>query len=177
MTIDSATLMNKALEIVEARWLFDLTADQIHVVIHPESVIHSLVEFRDGSLFAQMGKPDMRSPIQFALTYPERMGSPSRTLDLAAAGGLTFEPADETLYPALALGRLAAEAGGTMGAVLSGANETAGRGFLAGRIRFPDICRIVGEVTRRHRVVAAPGLDDILAADRWAREEAEQCMT
>jgi 1-deoxy-D-xylulose-5-phosphate reductoisomerase len=175
VTIDSATLMNKALEIVEARWLFGLDASQIDVVIHPESIVHSFVEFCDGTLLAQMGCPDMRSPIQFALTYPRRLAGRAERLDPATAG-LSFEPADEGLYPALALGRRVAAEGGTTGAVLSAANEVAGRGFLQRRIRLPDICRIVRTVLDRHEPVADPDLDAVLAADRWARETAERCM-
>ncbi len=170
ITIDSATLMNKALEVIEARWLFDLPADRIEVVLHPQSIVHALVEYRDGSTLAQLSPPDMKLPIQYALTYPERVTGITATLDLAKARTLTFAPPDPARYPALALGYEAARAGGTSGAVLNAANEAAVALFLDGRIRFTDIARHVRAVAASHAPKAAPTLDDLLAADRWARE-------
>ncbi|MGB2938445.1 MAG: 1-deoxy-D-xylulose-5-phosphate reductoisomerase [Phycisphaerae bacterium] len=183
ITIDSATLMNKALEVIEAHHLFDLPADRIAVLIHPESVVHSLVEFVDGSVIAQMGPPDMRLPIQYALLCPERRPAPWERLDLAALGRLNFEQPDTEKFPALALGFEVAEQGGTLGAVLSGADEVAVEAFLAGKIRFTDIVPLVERVLEAHRPygpsgrVADPDLEEILAADAWAREEAAQCLT
>lgn len=177
ITIDSATMMNKALEVIEARWLFDLKVNQIEVLVHPESIVHSIVEFRDGACLAQMGPPDMRVPIQYGLTYPERMNGQPRHLNLAKLGKLSFMEPDVERFPALRLGYRAAEQGGTLGAVLNAANETAVAGFLAGRIRFIDIPRLVEHVMELHNVTSEPGLDEILAADRWARQEAERCLT
>ncbi len=170
ITIDSATLMNKALEVIEARWLFDLPADRIEVILHPQSVVHAMVEYRDGSTLAQLSPPDMKLPIQYALTYPERVGGITATLDLAKGQTLTFAPPDPARYPALALGYAAARAGGTAGAVLNAANEAAVALFLDHRIRFTDITRRVREVAESHALKASPSLEDLLAADRWARE-------
>jgi 1-deoxy-D-xylulose-5-phosphate reductoisomerase len=172
ISIDSATMMNKALEIIEARWLFGLEPDQIDVLVHPQSIIHSLVEFRDGSVIAQMGHPDMRVPIQYALTWPERFDAPVRRLDLAELRSLTFEAPDPIRFPALNLGRRAIRAGGTMGAVLNAANEIAVEAFLAGRIRFTQIAAIVGETMDAHRFLPVPTLQDLQAADAWARDDA-----
>lgn len=171
ITIDSATLMNKALEVIEARWLFDLSVDQIEVVVHPQSIIHSMVEFEDASVIAQMGPPDMRIPIQYALMYPDRPTGRAHRLDFREVRSLTFESPDVTRFPGLSLGFEAARAGGTMGAVLNAANEEAVRLFLAERIRFPEIARTVARVMKRHRPVAHPDLAQVLAADAWAREE------
>jgi 1-deoxy-D-xylulose-5-phosphate reductoisomerase len=176
ITIDSATLMNKALEVIEAHHLFGLLADEIHILIHPESTVHSLVEFVDGSVIAQLGRPDMRTPIQFALTYPERRPAPWARLDLATLGRLRFEKPDLEKFPALALGYEVVRRGGTMGAALSGADEVAVAAFLEGRLRFTDIAAVVKRVLEAHRWVAAPGLDEILAVDRWAKEEATKCL-
>ncbi len=176
VTIDSATMMNKALEIVEARWLFDLDVDRIRVVIHPESILHSMVEFCDGSLIAQLGTPDMRTPIQYALTYPERRPCPSQRLDLFKAGGLSFDAPDEQRFPALRLGREVAKRGGTSGAVLNAANEAAVELFHSGAIRYRDIARYTEQALERHEFVESPTLEDLLAADRWARQEVTQCM-
>ncbi len=176
ITIDSATMFNKALEIVEARWLFDLEPTQIEVVVHPQSIVHSIVEFRDGSMIAQMGVPDMRTPIQYALTHPDRMAGLAKPLDLAAVGSLTFSPPDLEKFPSLTLGWRAARTGGTMGAVLNGANEAAVALFLERRIPFTEIFAVVQAVMDRHRPVAEPGLDDVLAADAWARSEV-QCLS
>lgn len=173
VTIDSATLMNKALEIVEARWLFGIEADRIDVLIHPESIVHSMVQFRDGSSLAQLSVPDMRTPIQYALTYPARCPGCTPRLDLAAAGRLRFIEPDRERFPALSLGDRAAREGGLCGAVLNGANEAAVARFLAGRIPFGRIVELVADVLDRHTPVADPDLDQILAADQWAREEVE----
>jgi len=175
ITIDSATLMNKALEIIEARWLFGLPADRISVLVHPQSVIHGMVELVDGSLLAHMGLPDMRMPIQYALSYPERGKGACERLDLAQVGRLEFREPDMDLFPALALGYRVARQGGTSGAVLNAANETAVEQFLAGRIGFTRIVEVVEAVLGRHTVVARPGFDEVMAADKWAREEAERC--
>jgi 1-deoxy-D-xylulose-5-phosphate reductoisomerase len=172
ITIDSATMMNKALEVVEARWLFDLRPDQIEVVVHPESVVHSLVEFCDGSVIAQLGPPDMRTPIQYALTHPQRRTGNVPPLDLAGLGRLRFEPPDLRRFPALRLGFEVARAGGTAGAVFNAANEVAVAAFLDRRIGFVGITRIVERVLGSHHIQADPDLPDCLAADHWARAEA-----
>src|SRR4051794_25578101 len=146
ITIDSATMMNKALEIIEARWLFDVPAEQIDVVIHPQSIVHSLVEFVDGSVVAQLSPPDMRLPIQLALSWPERWPSPTKKLDLTQSLRLDFEPPDEDRFPAVRLGREVAAAGGSAGAVLNAANEAAVAAFLGGNLQFTKIvpaCRAV----------------------------------
>ena len=175
ITIDSATMMNKALEIVEAKWLFNLRPDQIEVVIHPESVIHSLVEFCDGSLIAQLGTPDMRTPIQYALTYPERRPCPSPRLNLLELSRLNLHSPDPERFPALRLGHWVAEWGGTSGAVLSAANEAAVRLFRDEAIHYRDIARYTERTLIGHDFKASPTLDDLLAADRWAREEVARC--
>jgi 1-deoxy-D-xylulose-5-phosphate reductoisomerase len=177
ITVDSATLMNKALEVIEARWLFDLRPEQIEVIIHPESVIHSFVEFTDGSVLAQLSPPDMRLPIQYALTYPERVAGPARKLDWAALGAWHFEQPDLETFPALQLGYEVAAAGGTCGAVLNAANEEAVRRFLAGELAFlgiPSACR---EVLANHNFSARPTLAELHAADRWARLEVRRWTT
>lgn len=172
ISIDSATMMNKALEIVEARWLFDVPADRIEVVVHPQSLLHSLVEFVDGSVVAQMGPPDMRLPIQYALTHPERLERRSPSWSVADYAKMTLEAPDFEKFGSLGLGFEAARVGGTAGAVLNAANEIAVEQFLDHRIRFVDITDIVGEVMRRHEVVPADSLEGILEADAWAREQA-----
>jgi len=183
ITIDSATLMNKALEVIEAHHLFGLEADRIKVLIHPESTVHALVEFVDGSVVAQLGPPDMRTPIQYALTWPTRRQAPWPRLDLAAMDGLHFETPDTGRFPALRLGFEVVRRGGTAGAVLSAADEVAVEAFLAGRIRFSDIVPLVERVLRTHLAggpeagwSAAPDLETILAADAWAREETQTCL-
>ncbi len=176
ITIDSATMMNKALEIVEAKWLFDLAPDQIEVVVHPESIIHSLVEFCDGSLVAQLGTPDMRTPIQYALTYPERRPCRSTPLDLVGIGQMNFFAPDFEKFPALRLGYEAARRGGTAGAVLNAANEAAVELFRRGDIRFGEIAELTARVLDRHELVAEPTLEQLLAADRQARDEVSQCV-
>jgi 1-deoxy-D-xylulose-5-phosphate reductoisomerase len=176
ITIDSATMMNKALEIIEARWLFGVTADQIDVLIHPESVVHSMVEFRDGSIIAQLGTPDMKTPIQYALTYPRRAPGVAEPLDWSQARCLHFEPPDFARFPALELGYRAARAGGVSGAVLNAANEMAVERFVAGTIPFGRIASVTADVYGRQQQVAHPTLDDLLAADDWARCEVQRCL-
>ena len=176
ITIDSATMMNKALEIVEARWLFDLRPDQIEVVVHPESIIHSLVEFCDGSMIAQLGTPDMRTPIQYALTYPARQPCPSPPLDLLAIGELNFHPPNRERFPALGLGYEVARRGGTCGAVLNAANEAAVELFREGAVSFRDIARLTEKALKEHEFKESPTLDELLAADRWARREVTRCI-
>jgi 1-deoxy-D-xylulose-5-phosphate reductoisomerase len=171
ITVDSATMMNKALEIIEARWLFDLSADQIDVVVHPQSVVHSMVEFRDGSVVAQLSPPDMKLPIQYALSYPRRWEGPAARLDLSRAVQLTFEPPDEERFPALALGREAARRGGTTGAVLNAANEAAVAGFLAGQLSFTEIVPACRSVLEHHHFDPHPTLEQLLQLDAWARKE------
>jgi 1-deoxy-D-xylulose-5-phosphate reductoisomerase len=171
ISIDSATLMNKALEVVEARWLFDFTAESIRVVIHPQSIVHSMVVFRDGSVIAQMGPPDMRIPIQYALSYPDRMPSEVGAFDPKTFSGLTFEEPDVARFPSLGLGFRAARAGGVLGAVLNAANERAVDRFLQGEISFPEIFERVNDAVSAFRDSGAPTLERVLEADRWAREE------
>ncbi|MGD0411459.1 MAG: 1-deoxy-D-xylulose-5-phosphate reductoisomerase [Verrucomicrobiota bacterium] len=172
ITIDSATLFNKGLEMIEARWLFDIEIGRVQVVVHPQSVVHSLVEFVDGSILAQLSTPDMCLPIQYALTCPGRVPSRRVRTDLARLGQLTFEPPDPERFPALKLARQAGETGGTLPAVLNAANETAVEAFLARRINFPQISEWVARVMSRHAVVEHPDLARILEADHWARQEA-----
>ncbi|MHB1306630.1 MAG: 1-deoxy-D-xylulose-5-phosphate reductoisomerase [Limisphaerales bacterium] len=172
ITIDSATLFNKGLEMIEARWLFDIGMDRVEVVVHPQSVIHSMVEFVDGSILAQMSAPDMCLPIQYALTYPERVVSSRVKTDLAKLGQLTFEAPDTGRFPSILLARQAGETGGTLPAVLNAANEVAVDAFCHGRIGFPGITETVRRVMDAHAVVADPELDRILEADAWARREA-----
>jgi len=175
ISIDSATMMNKALEIVEACWLFDLRPDQIEVVVHPESIIHSLVEFCDGSMIAQLGTPDMRTPIQYALTYPTRQPCPSPPLDLLRIRELKFHPPDRERFPALGLGYEVARRGGTCGAVLNAANEAAVKLFREGGIAFRDITGLTEKALREHEFKESPTLDELLIADRWARQEVSRC--
>jgi 1-deoxy-D-xylulose-5-phosphate reductoisomerase len=176
ITIDSATMMNKALELIEARWLFDLPADQLGVVVHPQSIIHSLVEYVDGSVIAQLGPPDMKLPIQYALAYPERYAGPARRFDFAASQQLSFEPPDLTRFPAVRLGHEAAARGGTAGAVLNAANEEAVQAFLDGAVRFPQIAELCERAVAEHPFQADPSLDDILGLDAWARKEVRTWM-
>jgi len=173
VTVDSATLMNKGLEIIEAHWLFDVAPEAIEVVIHPQSVVHSLVEFVDGSLLAQLGPTDMRLPVQYALTYPRRVPSPTRRLDLHALAELGFEPPDPVRFPCLRYAREALLLGGTAPVALNAANEVAVRLFLEGRIGFSDIARLVRGVLDRHRPAPVTSLDVVLGADREARAQAE----
>lgn len=174
ITIDSATLMNKGLEVLEAHWLFGVDYDRIEVVIHPQSIVHSLVEFVDGSVKAQLGTPDMRTPIQYALTYPERAAVAWGSLSLAQAGALTFEPPDLERFPCLSLAYQAGRAGGTAPAVLSAANEVAVEAFLNRHIGFFDIVTCVESVLQAHTVTKASDLESVLDADRWARRRARE---
>lgn len=171
ITIDSATMMNKALEVIEAHWLFGLEPEQIEVLVHPESIVHSMVEFRDGSMLAQLGAPDMRLPIQFALTYPRRLPSVAPRLRWDEARRLHFEPPDYARFPALRLGYEAIRRGGTAGAVLNAANEAAVEEFRAERRTFGEIARIVEDVMERHAWVAQPTLEELSDRDAWARKE------
>ena len=175
ITVDSATLMNKALEIIEARWLFDLRADQIAVVIHPQSIVHSMVEYRDGSVIAQLSPPDMKLPIQYALTWPERREGVAAKLDWSRAMELCFEPPDFERFGALRLGLEAAAAGGTAGAVLNGANEAAVAAFLDGRLGFHQIVPACRSILENHNFDPNPSLEQVLQADRWARQEVQRC--
>ncbi|MDI3298171.1 MAG: 1-deoxy-D-xylulose-5-phosphate reductoisomerase [Bacillota bacterium] len=176
ITVESALLMNKALEVIEAHFLFGVGYDQIDVVIHPQSIVHSLVAFVDGSVLGQLGAADMRLPIQYALTYPERWPSPAPGLDLAEVGRLEFEPPDRETFPSLELGYRAGRAGGTAPAVLNAAKEEAVERFLQGRLPFPAVAEVAGEVLAEHRPLAEPTLEEVLEADRWARERARSRM-
>lgn len=176
VTVDSATLMNKGLEIIEARWLFGVPAERIEVVIHPQSIIHSLVEFVDGSVKAQLSLPDMRLPIQYALLYPERHPCPIQRLDLTKIGALTFEPPDEVRFPCLRLAKLAVQVGGTMPAVLNAADEIAVNAFLQRKIGFMDIPAIIEAVMERHRPIAEPDLNTVWEVDEWARAMARELV-
>jgi 1-deoxy-D-xylulose-5-phosphate reductoisomerase len=171
ITVDSATMMNKALEVIEACWLFDIPPEKIMVVVHPQSMIHSMVEFVDGSVLAQLSPPDMRLPIQYALTYPDRVPGPARRVDWQSPTSLDWKPADFDRYPALALGFEVAKAGGTAGAVLNAANEAAVDLFLAGRLRFTEIAAVCRRIVHQHHFDPSPTLADLLALDRWARNE------
>ncbi len=171
ITIDSATLMNKALEVIEARWLFGLRADQIEVVVHPQSIVHSFVEFVDGSIMAQLSPPDMKLPIQYALTWPERLDGPAPRLDWQTAFHLDFLPPDLDTFPALGLGFEVARRGGTCGAVLNAANERAVELFLKGQLKFRDIPRACRAVLETHTFDLNPTLTDLRRLDGWAREE------
>jgi 1-deoxy-D-xylulose-5-phosphate reductoisomerase len=177
ITIDSATLMNKALEVIEARWLFDLAPEQIEVIVHPESIVHSFVEFVDGSVLAQLSPPDMRLPIQHALTYPDRVDGPAKRLDWRELTGLHFEPPDHETFPALQLGYEVARRGGTCGAVLNAANEAAVGRFLAGELPFLDIPRVCRAVLNHHDFSATPTLEELGEADRWARNEVNRWIS
>ncbi len=171
ITIDSATMMNKALELIEARWLFGVPAEKLAVMVHPQSIVHSLVEFVDGSVLAQLSPPDMRLPIQYALTYPARTTGPARRLDFTQPMTLAFEPPDAVRFPAVRLGHEAAARGGTAGAVLNAANEEAVGGFLDGRLRFTDIADACAKVLDEHPFEAEPTLEEIRRLDAWARLE------
>lgn len=174
VTVDSATMMNKALEIIEARWLFDLQPKQIEVVVHPQSVVHSLVEFVDGSTLAQLSPPDMKLPIQYALDYPHRHGGLAPRLDFSRVLELNFEPPPVRQMAALKLGWQAAETAGSMGAVLNAANETAVGEFLAGRLPFDRIVPACEAIVQQHTLETHPTLERIFQLDRWAREETLQ---
>jgi 1-deoxy-D-xylulose-5-phosphate reductoisomerase len=172
ITIDSATLMNKGLEVIEAHWLFGVPADRIQVLIHPQSIVHSMVEFVDGSVVAQMSVPDMKLPIQYALFYPQRISSNNTRLDLSKIGQLTFLEPDFDKFPCLGLAYDALKLGGTAPAVLNAANEAAVGAFLQQRIAFTRIEKVVRETLAQHKIESSPSLDDILRADHWARQTA-----
>ncbi len=174
ITIDSATMMNKALEIIEAKWLFNLTSDQISVVVHPQSIVHSMVEFVDGSVIAQLSPPDMRLPIQYALTYPDRKAGLNTPMDWSRSFELTFEPPDLEAFPALRLGYEVAEQGGTCGAVLNAANEAAVERFLSGELRFCDIATSCQQILESHQFDPNPSLEELFLLDDWARKEIKQ---
>jgi len=177
ITIDSATLMNKALEVVEARWLFGISVEKIAVLVHPQSIVHSIVEFEDGCMLAQLGVPDMAVPIRFALAFPKRATTHRSYFDIARFRTLTFEEPDVARFPALLLGFEAARRGGTAGAVLNAANEVAVAAFLAGKLPFPRIASAVAATLERVPHVADPDLEQVLAADRAARTEAAGCCS
>ncbi|MGH7768938.1 MAG: 1-deoxy-D-xylulose-5-phosphate reductoisomerase [Candidatus Binatia bacterium] len=176
ITVDSATMMNKGLEVVEARWLFDMQPPRVDVVIHPESVVHSMVRYQDGSIIAQLGIPDMRIPIAYALSYPLRLKATWRSLDLTELGALTFLPVEKKRFPALQLAYEALAAGGTMPAVLNAANEVAVAAFLEKRIGFREIHRIIAKTMAAHSTVHPDDVREILEVDRWARERAARLV-
>jgi 1-deoxy-D-xylulose-5-phosphate reductoisomerase len=175
ITVDSATLMNKGLEVIEARWLFDINYDNINVVIHPQSIIHSMVEFNDGSVLAQMGVPDMRLPIQYALFYPRQLAGNAPRLQWPI-GELTFETPDFERFPSLNLAFQAGREGKTMPAVLNAANEVAVHAFLAGKIEFTAIPKLVAKVMEGHSAFKYDSLEEIMEADHWARHRAEEII-
>ncbi len=177
ITIDSATLMNKGLEVIEARWLFDMRPEQISVLVHPQSIVHSLVEFQDGSVVAQMGMPDMKGPIAYALSFPHRLPDVSPGLDLASIATLTFKEPDRELFPCLGYAYDALQAGGSMPAVLSAANEVAVNHFLHERIGYCDIAEVIRRTMTAHRPVRFRTVDEALKTDLWARQEAEKIIT
>jgi 1-deoxy-D-xylulose-5-phosphate reductoisomerase len=172
ITIDSATLFNKGLEMIEARWLFDIEMARVQVVVHPQSVIHSMVEFVDGSMLAQLSTPDMCLPIQYALTYPDRVRNERVQTNLAKLGTLTFEEPDLDRFPSLKLARRAGEVGGTMPCVLNAANEVAVEAFCAGKISFELISEVVSRTMANHRIIEHPSFEEIVKADIWARAHA-----
>ncbi|MDA1159343.1 MAG: 1-deoxy-D-xylulose-5-phosphate reductoisomerase [Planctomycetota bacterium] len=174
VTIDSATLMNKALEVIEAKWLFGLEADQIEVVVHPQSLIHSLVEFADGSCVAQLSPPDMKLPIQLALTWPDRLPCPAPAMDWTKTWSMDFEPPDRDLFPCLELGFEVARRGGSCGAVLNAANEIAVQRFLNNDIRYNNIHALCRDILQTHNFEPAPSLDDLIRLDAWARKESSR---
>ncbi|KFF49520.1 1-deoxy-D-xylulose 5-phosphate reductoisomerase [Gammaproteobacteria bacterium MFB021] len=176
ISVDSATLMNKGLELIEACWLFDASPAQVEVVVHPQSIVHSMVGYSDGSVLAQLGNPDMRTPIAYGLAWPERIDAGVAALDLFAVGRLDFEPPDEQRFPCLRLARQAMEAGGTAPAVLNAANEIAVQAFLAGRLSFPGIARVVAATLEALEVRAADSLDVIMCEDARARRTAESLL-
>jgi 1-deoxy-D-xylulose-5-phosphate reductoisomerase len=177
ITVDSATMMNKALEVIEAKWLFDVDPDQILVVVHPQSIVHSMVEFLDGSVIGQLSPPDMRLPIQYALTYPDRVDSPSPRMDWGQAMQLSWKPADMDRYPALQLGFEVARKGGTCGAVLNAANEAAVELFLNHKIKLTEIATICRQVLDHHHYSPTPNLSELLELDRWGRNEVQRWIT
>lgn len=175
ITIDSATMMNKALEVIEAHHLFGVPVEKLEVLVHPESIVHSMVEFVDGSLIAQLGEPDMKTPIQYALTYPRRVAGPARALSWAQARTLRFEPPDTRRFPAIRLGFETARRGGSAGAVFNAANEAAVEQFRSRRTEFTWIAEVIERVLGRHRLIEQPTLEELLEADTWARGEVAAC--
>jgi 1-deoxy-D-xylulose-5-phosphate reductoisomerase len=169
ITVDSASLMNKGLEVIEARWLFDVNADEIEVCVHPQSIIHSMVEYVDGSVIAQLGLPDMKLPIQYALTYPERLPMQGEKLDLTKYGTLTFEKPDTDKFPCLQLAYDALAAGDSACIAINGANEIAVELFLNSKIKFMDIPRLITSVLEKHEAINNPTLEEIIEIDQWAR--------
>lgn len=176
ITIDSATMMNKGLEVIEARWLFDVPVEQISVVIHPQSIIHSMVEYRDGCVMAQMGVPDMKAPIAYALTYPERVPAGVRGLNLTDVGSLTFFEPDNQRFPALALAYRAVNDGESMPAVMNAANEVAVEAFLTGRIRFTEIAAVIEKTMDAHQPHVLNSIEEVLNTDRWGRSKAKELI-
>lgn len=177
ITVDSASMMNKALEVIEARWLFDLDMDEVGVMVHPQSIVHSFVEFIDGSVLAQLSPPDMKLPIQYALTYPERWQGTNPCMDWTRSHQLDFFPPDLDAFPALQLGFDVAKRGGTCGVVLNAANEVAVQRFLDGCLKFTDIPRACGDILDGHDFDAQPTLTELLRLDDWARKEMQQWKT
>lgn len=176
ITIDSATMMNKGFEVIEAQWLFGIDIERIQVCIHPQSIVHSLVEYVDGSVLAQLGIPDMKIPIAYALSFPERIDCPERSLDLFTAGPLEFFPPDGKRFPCLGLAVDASRKGGTMPTVLNAANEIAVAAFLADDLPFHQIPGLIEKVMTSHSLATSPGIEEILEADAWARREAKQLL-
>ena len=176
ITIDSATMMNKGFEVIEARWLFNTPVDKIHVVVHPESVIHSMVEFEDGAVIAQMASPDMREPIQFAIGFPERLPLGNKTLDFAALGTLSFFEPDLDKFPALGLAFKAIGKGGNIPCALNAANESAVAAYLKDKIPFYGISDVVGKCMERIHFIAEPTIDDIFETNKLARSMADEII-
>jgi 1-deoxy-D-xylulose-5-phosphate reductoisomerase len=174
ITVDSATLMNKGLEVIEARWLFDIPAEKIDIMVHPQSIVHSMVEFVDGSVVAQLGTADMRQPIQYALTYPDRLPSPVAPLDWTAVPRLDFSSPDRQKFPCIALAYRAIELGGTAPAVLNAADEVAVEAFLDRKIPFSDIPKVIAATLDAHQVQTADRLESVMEADAWARNHARR---
>jgi 1-deoxy-D-xylulose-5-phosphate reductoisomerase len=176
ITIDSATLMNKGLEAIEAKWLFDLTMDQISILIHPQSVVHSMVEYKDGSIIAQMGVPDMVTPISYALSYPRHFETSLPPLNFEEMGPLSFMKPDTSKFPCLELAIRASQIGGSMPAVLNGANEVAVDSFLRGEIRFLDIPQVIEKTMEAHEPFGIDSLEAVMEADAWSREAGRKQM-
>jgi len=176
ITVDSATMMNKALEVIEAKWLFDMPVEKIEVLIHPESIVHSLVEFVDGSVIAQLGRADMSGPIQYALTYPRRVAGAAKYLRLEQIGKLTFEKPNLKTFRALSLGFEVAQTGGTAAAVFNAANEAAVKLFLANKIKFVSIVELVEYCLNKHSARQKVSLEELLEADAWARKEVKNSV-
>jgi 1-deoxy-D-xylulose-5-phosphate reductoisomerase len=177
ISIDSATLMNKGLEVIEAHWLFGMPPERIDVVLHPQSYVHSMVEMIDGAIICQMGMPDMRGPIQYALGYPRRFAGPVPSLNVGAEGILEFAEVDRQRFPGLDLAYAALTAGGTAPAVLNGANEVAVQAFLDGRISYLGIPHLVKEVLEGHQPQKVDSIEDVMQSDRWSRQAAEEMLS